>query len=155
MELFLIRHAIAEDGGDDAARALTPKGRRRFKEVVAALDALGVRFDRVLHSPKRRAVETAELLGPLVDGEFEVTALLADAPKEKLLGQLHGGALAVVGHEPHLSTLLAWLTVGDPEQGRAFLLKKGAVAALVGEPGPAGMQLVGLWSPGALRKLHR
>ncbi|MEW5743288.1 MAG: phosphohistidine phosphatase SixA [Myxococcota bacterium] len=154
MELFLIRHAIAEPGDDDDARALTPKGRKRFRQVVEALDAMGLRFDRVLHSPKRRAVETAELLAPLTDGELEVTSLLAAPPKEKLLTQLRGGALAVVGHEPHLSTLLAWLTVGEPEQGRAFLLKKGSVAALAGEPGPGGMQLVGLWSPGALRRLR-
>ncbi|MCC6333658.1 MAG: phosphohistidine phosphatase SixA [Myxococcales bacterium] len=154
MELFLIRHAIAEDGEDDDARPLSARGRKRFKEVVGALDALGVRFDRVLHSPKRRAVETAELLAPLVDGELEVTALLKEAPRDKLLGQLHGGAVAVVGHEPHLSSLLAWLTVGEPEQGRAFVLKKGSVAVLAGEPGPGGMQLLALWSPGALRKLN-
>ena len=68
MELTLVRHAIAEDGADDAARPLSKRGRQRFEDVVQELDSLGVRFDRILHSPKRRAVETAELLAGLCEG---------------------------------------------------------------------------------------
>jgi phosphohistidine phosphatase len=59
MDLYLIRHAIAEDGDDDDARPLSAKGAKKFKQAVKGLRALGVRFDRVLHSPRRRAVETA------------------------------------------------------------------------------------------------
>jgi phosphohistidine phosphatase len=153
MDLYLIRHAIADDGDDDDARPLSTKGAKKFRQSVKGLRALGVRFDHVLHSPKRRAVETAELLAPLLEGEFEVTQLLADAPSNKLLGHLHGDALALVGHEPYLSALLAWLTVGDTELGHHFLLKKGSVAQLTGDPEPGGMQLVALWSPAVLRGL--
>lgn len=152
MQLFLIRHGIAEDGDDDAARPLSPDGAKRFRQEVRGLRALGVRFDRVLHSPKRRAVETAELLAPLVDGEYEVSALLAQAPSAELLAQLHGGVVAVVGHEPHLSSLLAWLVVGAPDEGR-FELKKGGVARLAGEPEAGGMTLVALLPPKLLREL--
>ena len=71
MDLFLIRHAIAEERGEglpDAERALTHKGRARFKLVVRSLARSGFRFDRVYHSPWLRAVQTAELLAPLNDG---------------------------------------------------------------------------------------
>jgi phosphohistidine phosphatase len=150
MELFLIRHATAADGDDDDARALTRKGRERFDEVVALLDALGVRFDRVLHSPKLRAVQTAERLSALVDGPFEVTNHLVGAPSKALLAACVGDRVALVGHEPRLSALLAWLVTGDADGG-AFELKKGAVACLAGEPTPGGMTLRWLLPPKVAR----
>lgn len=152
MDLTLIRHAIAEVGEDDAARSLSRKGRRRFAQEVAALEALGLRFDRVLHSPLLRALETAELLAPLCDGELEVTPLLTQPPGPALLERLAGDAVAVVGHEPHLSALLAWLLTGSPEAGAAFELKKGAVARLTGERAPGGMRLLALLPPAVLRE---
>jgi len=66
MELFVIRHGIAVPGSmllADADRPLTPQGRKRFSQVVMGLQRLGLRCDRLYHSPWLRAVETAELLG--------------------------------------------------------------------------------------------
>lgn len=153
MELTLIRHALAEDGADDSARPLSKKGRRRFAREVQTLDALGLRLDRVLHSPKRRAVETAELLAPLCDGELELTStpLLAKHPGVELWELLEGERLAVVGHEPHLSALLSWLVTGEASAGARFELKKGAVAQLEGDPAPGGMRLCSILPPKVLR----
>lgn len=155
MRLTLIRHAIAEEGPDDAARPLSKEGRQRFRREVEALEALGVRFSRVLHSPKRRAVETAELLALLSDDGLEVSPLLAHAPSDALLELLQGEDLALVGHEPHLSTLLALLVSGDRTLGARVELKKGAVAMLEGEPRPGGMELLALLPPKVLRRLER
>lgn len=146
MELYVVRHAIAEDGALDDARALTEKGKKRFGKMVELLNRLDVRFDRLLHSPKRRAVETAELLSGLVDGELEVSERLTEAPSKALLGVLRGRRVAVVGHEPHLSALTAWLLTGAPA-GAAIELKKGAIAWLEGEPVPGGMRLCALLPP--------
>lgn len=147
MELFLIRHAIAAAGDDDDdARALTKKGQRRFDAVVRVLDGLGVRFDRVLHSPKLRAVQTAARLHALVDGGFEVTELLAEPPSSELLAACGEGRVALVGHEPHLSALLSWLVAGSPTAARVEL-KKGAVACLDGRPRPGEMTLRWLVPP--------
>lgn len=151
MELTLIRHAIAEDGEDDAARPLSKKGRRRFEATVEALGGLGLTFERVLHSPKRRAVETARLLLPLCEGQLQPTPLLAKEPGVELWELLEGERLAVVGHEPHLSALLSWLVTGQPT-GAHFELRKGGVAQLEGEPEPAGMKLCALLTPKVLRR---
>ena len=153
MHLTLIRHAIAEDlRDDDALRPLSEDGRRRFKKSVKTLHAAGVRFSHVLHSPKLRALQTAELLRPVCDGTFEVTPLLAVAPTKALLPKLDQHELAVVGHEPHLSSLLAWLVLGDPARGDKFELKKGSVARLDGDVSPGGMRLLSLWTPAVLRR---
>lgn len=151
MQLTIIRHAIAEDGEDDAARPLSKKGRHRFAESVEAMRELGLRFDKILHSPKKRAVETAELLAGLCEGPLQATPLLAREPGVELWTLLEGERLAVVGHEPHLSALLAWLVTGEPG-GAKFELKKGGVAQLSGEAEPAGMTLCTLLSPKVLRR---
>ncbi|MCU0695089.1 MAG: phosphohistidine phosphatase SixA [Myxococcaceae bacterium] len=151
MKLYLVRHAIAEEGADDDARALTKEGVARFRQQVALLERLDVTFDRVLHSPKKRAVDTAELLERLCEGDFEVTPLLASAPTQRLLDACVGEAVALVGHEPHLSTLLAWLVLGEKVAGKVEL-KKGAVACLDGPLAPGQMQLTWVLPPKVARR---
>jgi phosphohistidine phosphatase len=156
MQLFLVRHAIAMPPSSerpDAARPLTAKGRARFVKVVRGLKELGWRFDRLYHSPLVRAVQTAELLQPLVTGESVVMPDLARAPDEEMLAHLEGTKVALVGHEPHLGALLAWLVTGDAARGERFCFKKGGVARATGEVRPGGMTLAGLIGPKLLRRL--
>ncbi len=163
MDLWLIRHAVAEDAsieGDDARRALTPEGRERFARGVRGLGRIGARFDLVLHSPLLRAQETADLLEPLIDGETACTSALAREPGDGLLAELDGGVVALVGHEPWLTQTLTWLVFGWRvyEQDPAAALvefKKGAAAHLVGEPRPGAMRLAALYPPAALRAFGR
>ena len=87
MDLFVIRHAIAADaepGQPDADRELTPEGARKFKRSVQGLRELGWQFERVLTSPWKRAMETAELLKSVTDGPTIVTDLLCDKPRPEL-----------------------------------------------------------------------
>ncbi|KPK16055.1 MAG: hypothetical protein AMJ62_07170 [Myxococcales bacterium SG8_38] len=145
MDLFLIRHAIAEErraGLPDADRALTEKGRTRFDKMVRSLDQAGFRFDRVYHSPWLRAVQTAELLEPIAEGPLVVAEGLARPPEPSFFASLEGERVACVGHEPWLSDAVALLTIGTPN-GSWLHFKKGAVAWLRGTPRPASMQLRG------------
>src|SRR4030095_7417135 len=128
MELFVIRHAIAVPGSmrlADADRPLSPKGRKRFSEAVLGLQCLKVGFDRLYHSPWLRAVETAELLAPVLDGKAVSSPALARAPSQDLLDALDGRRVALVGHEPWMGELVAWLTTGAPPPGRAVSVKSG------------------------------
>ncbi len=162
MKLYLIRHAAAEEraaDGRDAARALTAEGRRRFREIVHGLQRLDVRVERLVHSPARRACQTAELCLPLVEGELEVSDLLYAPPGEELLAALAGERVALVGHEPWLSELAFWLISGSHARsgglGAALELEKGGLLELEGEPQPGGMTLLQALAPGTLRKLGR
>lgn len=164
MDLYVIRHAIAEAAREDqpdAERALTKKGRRRFREVVRGLDALGVELDRVLYSPWTRAAESAHLLGPVIADRRRDALVATDAlcasPNQQLLDLMFAhsaaGTVAVVGHEPWLSELIAMLVVGDPLKRTAVALKKGGVAKLDGDAAPSGMVLRALMPPKILRRL--
>ncbi len=146
-ELLLLRHGIAEEripGGDDAARALTARGRERSRAVLARMAGLGFRADRLLSSPLRRARQTAELAVRAGLAEaLELAEALAPAA-DPLDGLSHWLAalappegerprLLLVGHEPDLS-LLACRLIGAP--AGAIELRKAGLAVLRLAPGP-------------------
>jgi phosphohistidine phosphatase len=165
MDLFVIRHAVAEDaepGQEDSARKLTSDGKRKFRRAVQGLRELDWCFDRILTSPWARALETAELLGPLTDGPTIATDLLTDKPRPELFALIaettaqprKQHATAVVGHEPWLSELVGWLTFGDPHHGEALDIKKGGVIWLEGNAVPGGMMLRAMLPPKLLRAMR-
>ncbi len=133
LDLFIIRHAIAEadQGLGDAARALTPKGRREFWAHIRKL-ADRVAVVGIATSPAVRAVQTAEMVALACKIDRVVVRAELDndsATPESIAGLLDGlkGSWAVVGHNPSLAEALARLLGLDQPE---FELKKGAVAAL-------------------------
>lgn len=144
MLLALVRHAVAEprkEGAPDAARALTPRGRKRLRRARTALSVQRLRFGRLLHSPWRRAEQTAHLLARFSERPPEAEPLLCRAPSPALLRRLAGPDLLLVGHQPWLGELLAWLAFGERRRGTGCAWQKGGVALLRGEPRPGGMAL--------------
>jgi len=156
MQLFVIRHAIAEDPSpdrDDAARALTSGGRAKAIRAIRGMRALGVHFERVLTSPWSRASETAQILSMIARRAPVATELLTQKPGADLLALVAASAedTAVVGHEPWLGELVAWLAFGDAKHGDALMIKKNGVVWLEGTPVPGGMQIRALLPPKMLR----
>ncbi|MGE3537978.1 MAG: phosphohistidine phosphatase SixA [Candidatus Tectimicrobiota bacterium] len=156
MQLLLIRHGIAAPEGPglpDHARPLTPEGRERWQQAVRGLQRLGVQLDRVCHSPLRRAVETAELLMPLLRGEAVRSAALASPPGQAWLDELRGECVALVGHQPWMGEAVAWLTTHARQRGSTLVFKRGGVAWLEGPPQPGRMVLRAFLPPKVLRTL--
>jgi phosphohistidine phosphatase len=174
MQLFVIRHAIAAEleagapEGADAQRPLTRKGIQRFRQSVQGMGALGISFSSVLHSPWRRAVETAHLVTPLMASGSTVapTDLMCRAPGPALLALIAeqgrspveiaaaGLGVAVVGHEPWLGELIGLLTAGGADAGESLVLKKGSVSWLEGSAVAGGMSLRALLPPRVLRAVR-
>ena len=143
-QLYLLRHGIAVPHGtpgmNDDDRPLTPKGERRVREVARGLKRIAIEVDRIATSPLPRALSTARIVAQVI-GRPELVEVFdelragrdAASIRAWLLGRAEA-RLMIVGHNPTLSELLAWLTTG--EEGRAFReLRKGGIAALVGDPG--------------------
>jgi len=161
MHLIIIRHAIAEAAPgeeDDAERPLSAEGKKRFRRSVRGLGALGLACDTILHSPLRRAVETAELMHPLLRGSSEEpavleTPLLACEPGLELtrsILELGRECVAAIGHEPWLSMWLADLLAPGAMRPETVEFKKGGVAWLEGSE-PGLMQLRAFLPPKVLR----
>src|SRR5262245_35751700 len=114
MELYLVRHAIAEDSsstGRDADRALTREGEAKMRRIAQGLRAIELRLDLILTSPYRRAAETADILAAVLGSvERQVVAELAAAGDTgALLAAMRPyrqmAAVALVGHQPDLGHL--------------------------------------------------
>lgn len=158
MNLFLVRHATAIEplgGLPDAERSLTPEGRERFEQAVSGLSRSIPRLDRVYHSPWLRALQTAECLEPLLDGERICLNELAAPPSAALLAKIKGESVALVGHEPWMGDLLTLLVLGENRHRDRFHFKKGQVAWLVGDPHPACCDLRAFFTPKVLRNASR
>ena len=120
MQLYVVEHGIAVEGGEGIAdewRPLTDKGRRRFQKTARAFGKLGRRLDLILTSPLVRAVQTAEILaGETEPGEVAVLAELdpkfdVEAVRNAIANRAgKAEAVAIVGHEPQLSSVLAALS---------------------------------------------
>lgn len=141
MELFIIRHAIAEPLGkpnefSDERRALTEEGRSRMREIVKGLAKLGVQIDLIITSPLVRAIETAEIVSTglgLIKKDMRQTLNLAPGGSiEGLFAEIktHSEAesVALVGHQPDLGNIISKI-ISD-EGDAAIQLKKGSVCCL-------------------------
>lgn len=158
--ILVVRHAPAEDASvdGDRGRALTAEGRAEMAQAAAGLARLLEPVALIAASPLRRARETADLLAgcwrgaarrelPELEPGFDRDALAAwidaeDAP-----------SIALVGHEPDLSGLVAWLMAGPA--GARLHMRKGAAAllSLRGRCGPRSAELEWFLTRGALRRL--
>ena len=135
MQIYLIRHAQAAEGGDDAARPLSRRGREQIRMLGRFLRKTGaLAATEFWHSPLVRARDTAVLLVQRLKRRaklVQVAGLLySDHPAvmAKRLGKVRR-PVAVVGHEPQLGALASMLVTGSA-QPPLFDLKKGAVVAL-------------------------
>ena len=122
--LWLLRHAEAADGVPDDERALTERGIRQAQDAGAALQALGIRLDACLTSPKVRARQTAELACAPIGLEVTIERRLSGEPfnPDDLVAGL--GDTMLVGHDPSFTLLLHDLT------GAQARLHKGGLAAI-------------------------
>ena len=130
MDLILWRHADAEDGADDMARRLTPKGEQQAAAMASWLRAHLARDFVVLASPAVRAQQTAAALGAKVITEKALAPGASPAAIAKA-AQGHKGTVIVVGHQPDLGRAAAKLVANAATE---WSIEKGALWWLQGEP---------------------
>jgi phosphohistidine phosphatase len=145
MKLLLIRHAAAVGRGTagigDDERPLTRRGRGKFRLAARGLTRITDRPDVLLTSPLIRARATAEIAAAAFKKVTpRIEAALASGDVDAIVDALTkfppDSLIAIVGHEPSLSRLLARL-LGMREGDDRFVFKKGG-AALVDLPdGPS------------------
>jgi phosphohistidine phosphatase len=116
MELILWRHAEAELGDPDHARALTAKGHKQAARMAEWLDRTLPNSCKILVSPTKRTIQTAEALGR----KFKIVAELApDNGAEKLLAAANWPdsrePVLIVGHQPTLGQTASILIAGTPQ----------------------------------------
>ena len=161
MKVILIRHAAAVPSGTtgvaDDDRPLTPKGKTKFRAAAKGLARIADRPDALLTSPLPRARETADIAAAAFKRiQLEVEPALARGGVPGILAALArrpaDATVALVGHEPTLSALLARLL--GAADGERVAFKKGGVALVDLPDGPNGpARLVWFLKPKILRTL--
>jgi phosphohistidine phosphatase len=125
MDLILWRHAEAEEGADDAARRLTPKGIKQAARIAAWLDSRVPRNARMLVSPAVRAQQTAEALARDAETSNQVNTGAQATEVLRAAGWPNGtGTVIIVGHQPTLGAAAALALTGKAAPWR---IKKAGV----------------------------
>ncbi len=137
MELYILRHGIAEDrasSGRDADRRLTEEGRAKLHRILERAQAAGVNPSLILSSPLKRALETAEIAARELGYEGRILrtdALVPDASPAKVWEEVRAHAvepsILLASHEPLCSHAFAWM-LGSTRAMVHF--RKGAIARI-------------------------
>jgi phosphohistidine phosphatase len=122
MELLLVQHGEAKPESEDPERPLTDRGEKTVRRMADWAAQVGLRVDQIRHSGKKRAEQTAALLGKRLNPAQGVIAVAGLTPIDDVRPvakaiRAEQGAVMLVGHLPHLSRLANLLLTGDPEGG--------------------------------------
>ena len=117
MRLYLVRHGNAVPKYVEKGRPLSNLGRQQVAALADFLREAEVRVQRVYHSGKLRAQQTAEMLATVVlpGGMIEqMDGLLPNDNPLAMAAQAEawGDDVMLVGHNPYMEHLTARLTTG-------------------------------------------
>jgi phosphohistidine phosphatase len=138
VKLYLVQHGDARPKSEDPERPLTEQGRDDVARVAAFARRAGVEIHQIRHSGKRRAEETATILGKHLEPAHGIVAIEGLAPS----GDVRRVAeflsretqpLMFVGHRPFMDRLTGLLVAGDKEHA-VVRFSKGGIACLERDP---------------------
>jgi phosphohistidine phosphatase len=149
MQIYLLRHGIAEDakpGSPDAERPLTAEGRDKLRRVLKRARTADLDPTLILSSPYRRAMETAAVAAEVLAYKGEIVRTRALVPEaspfdawEEIRKRKDERAILLSSHEPLMSSMAAFLLDSPALQ---VDMKKAALVRIDCErlgPKPAGV----------------
>ena len=118
MKLFLVQHGEAHTKEVDPDRSLTDRGLEDVDRLADFLGKADIRVERVIHSGKLRASQTAtRLAAAIAPGvEPETSGLINPKDNPKAFDWQSGSwdkDTLIVGHLPFLARLVSHLVIGD------------------------------------------
>ena len=151
MILYVLRHAEAVEAAEklsDEWRYLTEKGIKSVARISQDLPRYGRKPRLIVSSPLVRAVQTAQIAAGqacrknelIVSGLLQAGGDIAEL-QEFLRSRSEAKRVMVVGHEPHLGSLVASLLQTD----EPIQLKKSGCVALEIDIGATDMPAKFLW----------
>jgi phosphohistidine phosphatase len=118
MKLYLVQHgeACAKEVNPD--RPLTDQGEADIDRLANLLEQAGVQVERVIHSGKRRAEQTAQRMAKAIapSVELEVSGLINPNDNPKAFdwqSESWDRDMLIVGHLPFMAKLVSHLLVED------------------------------------------
>lgn len=118
MKVYLVQHGEACAKEVDPDRPLTDQGKADIERLAAFLKRAGIQVERVIHSGKLRAAQTAERLAHAIaaGGELESCTLINPNDNPKTFdwqSDSRDRDTLVVGHLPFMARLVSHLLIED------------------------------------------
>ncbi len=122
LKVLLARHGESTSTIEDPQRPLAITGRQHAEQMASWLHGCGYDVEKVVHSSKLRARQTAKIFGSRLGiHASHVRAIDGinphDAPEPIAdLIDLESGSLLIVSHLPFLNRLASFMLTGDPHR---------------------------------------
>ncbi len=120
MRIYLVQHGEAVDSGTDPDRPLSARGRNEVTRMARFLRDAGIAVDRIVHSGKTRARQTAEILSTELLNAGAPEAIAGINPKDAIdpfVAEVNvwSADTLVVGHLPFMAGAVSCLLLGRPD----------------------------------------
>lgn len=135
MDLYILRHAEAGTRTDnvqkDMERPLTKTGKKDMEKIAKSMRKISVKLDVIAASPLARAKQTAEIVkeeyGKVRMVEWDELKPTRDTKTlyERLAKLKDDSRVLLVGHEPHLSSIIGEIIAGQKNDVNIDLKKAG------------------------------
>ncbi len=132
MAIYLARHGEAVSAEKNSERPLSSEGRSEVEKMAFLMANFGLKVDKVIHSGKKRAEESAEIFSEKIcDGKISKSKGLDpnDDVKEFWKKYENTDRVMYVGHLPFMEKFASFILTG--EEYRVLLkIKTGGVVCL-------------------------
>ncbi len=138
MKLYLVQHGDTVAKEVDPERPLSDEGRRGAEQVGRFLAEAGVCIPFILHSGKKRAAQTAELLAAGAGAGVSPQMVSGIAPLDPVASFAQTvnrwtSDTMVVGHQPFMGKLVSLLVTGN-DAAPVVAFRPGTVVCLESDP---------------------
>ena len=131
MRLYLIRHGISLPEEKDPEKSLSQEGKEQTQKIAEFLKTKSVKVDAIWHSPKLRAIQTAQIISksifcPEIQERNDLNPLDSVEKFPEEIQSLNKD-LMIVGHLPFLQKLASLLLSGSETNQFISYKNSGAV----------------------------
>ncbi len=131
MKLYLIQHGISLPEEKDPKKSLSQEGKEQTQKIAEFLKTKSVKVDAIRHSPKLRAIQTAQIISksifcPEIQERNDLNPLDSVEKFPEEIQSLNKD-LMIVGHLPFLQKLASLLLSGSETNQFISYKNSGAV----------------------------
>ncbi len=120
MALFLVRHGKSLPKDKDAAKGLSEEGILEIEHIAGVAKKYGVNVSRIMHSEKKRALQTAEIFASALKPDGGIQEIKGINPLDDVAAFADkieiSDNLMLVGHLPFMQRLTSYLITGSIEK---------------------------------------
>jgi len=141
MALFLVQHGMSASKAVDPERGLSDLGIEETNRIAPVAKGYAIRVERILHSGKRRAEQTATIYHRILALKTPLEVISGINPLDDVIPFAAGinpsANWMVVGHMPFMERLVSYLTTGS-EEIRVYQFQNSGIVCLDCEQGRDG-----------------